>query len=208
MLIWNRSIVPLGWRSATRVGLIAGLLVLPVDAEAVSPLTFAGPAGWQELCATMPDYCNTSLSRPATILDQVSIELLAAVNTAVNAAIEPRDEPFGHDAWRMAPEIGDCEDFALTKKQRLISAGWPKDDLRFATVLTEADEYHAVLTVDHAEGRLVLDNRFAAVQEMSALEASGYRVVAVEGEGASGAWRLTPFGSVVAMLLDTGPASR
>jgi predicted transglutaminase-like cysteine proteinase len=204
----RRSAIGWCWRILGRATVVAALVALPMAATAASPESFDGPVGWQRLCATSNDYCNTEPSRVAGPVDSKARELLAAINTEVNAAIEARDEPDGQDAWRLAPPVGDCEDYALTKKQRLIDAGWPGETLRFATVLTETDEYHAVLVVEHADGRLVLDNRFTVVQELGAVEAFGYRLVAVEGEGTGGTWRLTPLGSVVAMLLGGGTASR
>ncbi len=168
---------------------------------------FAGPDGWRVMCAATPRYCNTTPSQPAPPLKPAELAELAAVNRAVNAAILGREEPAGQDVWRLAPAVGDCEDYALTKKHRLILAGWPGERLRFATVVTEGDEYHAVLLVDHARGRLVLDNRFDSLREWDEVEASGYRLVAVEGAGADGAWQLTPYGTVLAMLAATAPAA-
>lgn len=52
---------------------------------------------------------------------------------------------------------GDCEDYALEKRKRLMALGWSVDDLRLA-VCTVAGEGHAVLTVDSDLGTYVLDN--------------------------------------------------
>jgi predicted transglutaminase-like cysteine proteinase len=183
----------------------AMLLVAPGAAQAGA--AFAGPLGWQEMCAATPQYCNTGSIRQDAALDPAAIAQLDAVNSAVNAEIAPLDELPGQDTWRLAPVFGDCEDYALTKKERLLSAGWSALRLRFATVLTEADEYHAVLLVDHADGRLVLDNRSEIVRDWAAVEADGYRLVAVEGLGADGSWLLTPYGSVVALLMQHAPAA-
>jgi predicted transglutaminase-like cysteine proteinase len=181
------------------------LLALPGAAGATT--SFAGPDGWRQMCADTPDYCNLTQTAVSPPLAPVEIARLTAVNTAVNAAILPLDEPPGEDVWRLAPLAGDCEDYALTKKHRLIATGFPAERLRFATVLTEANEYHAVLLVDDAERWLVLDNRFDAVRDWTEAEASGYRLIAVEGLGASGAWHLTPYGTLVAMLIGSGPAA-
>ncbi len=169
--------------------------------------SFAGPAGWRAMCAVMPDLCNTTGPRPARALDEVAWSTLDAVNQAVNAAIAPKLEADAADVWQLAPVAGDCEDYALTKKRHLMAAGWPAADLRFATLFTADNDYHAVLFVDHAEGRLVLDNLAAEPRPWAALEAEGYRLVAVEGEGVGGSWRLTPYGSVVAVLAGRSPAA-
>jgi predicted transglutaminase-like cysteine proteinase len=185
----------------------AAAIGLAAPASAHGGAAFAGPDGWQVLCAATPQYCNTTFIRRDTLLDAKAIAQLEAFNSGVNAEIMPLDEPPGQDIWRLAPVFGDCEDYALTKKHRLLSAGWSGERLRFATVVTEAGEYHAVLLVDHADNWLVLDNRFETVRDWKAVEAGGYRLVAVEGFGADGAWRLTPYGSVIAMLARNGPAA-
>ena len=196
-------------RSAFLFGLLVNAAAMPLAAPGVAQAgaAFAGPLGWQVMCAATPQYCNTGSIRQDTALDPKSIAQLDAVNSAVNAEIAPVDELPGQDIWRLAPAFGDCEDYALTKKNRLLSVGWSSERLRFATVLTEADEYHAILLVDHADGSLVLDNRFDMVRDWAAVEADGYRLVAVEGIGADGSWRLTPFGSVVALLMQNTPAA-
>lgn len=193
------------------IGGLAALLLLilaslPLPAMAADG-SFAGPAGWRAMCAIMPDLCNTTGLRPARALDEEARSMLDAVNHAVNAAIAPKLEADAADVWQLAPVAGDCEDYALTKKRHLIAAGWPATDLRFATLFTADNEYHAVLFVDHAGGRLVLDNLAEEPRPWAALEAEGYRLVAVEGEGAGGSWRLTPYGSVVAVLAGQLPAA-
>lgn len=183
------------------------MMLLAAPGAARAGAAFAGPVGWQVMCAATPQYCNTGYVRQDAVLDPTSIAQLDAVNSAVNAEIAPLDEMPGQDTWRLAPAFGDCEDYALTKKHRLLSAGWAGERLRFATVLTEADEYHAVLLVDHADGSLVLDNRFQMIRDWAVVEADGYRLVGVEGIGADGSWRLTPYGSVVALLTQNAPAA-
>ena len=185
----------------------AAAVMLAAPSSAHGGAAFAGPVGWQVMCAATPQYCNTTFVRRAALLDAAAITQLEAVNRRVNEEIMPLDEPPGQDIWQLAPAFGDCEDYALTKKHRLLSAGWSGERLRFATVVTEADEYHAVLLVDHADSWLVLDNRFETVRDWKTVEAGGYRLVAVEGIGADAAWRLTPYGSVFAMLTQNGPAA-
>ena len=103
--------------------IICILLILPGVAQAAA--TFAGPEGWRIMCADTPSYCNTTPASPLPPLDEAEIARLAAVNAAVNDAIAPLDEPPGVDVWRLAPAFGDCEDYALTKKHRLIETGFP-----------------------------------------------------------------------------------
>ena len=194
-----------------KMGSLAALVLLSLVSMPLPVLaagtTFKGPAGWRAMCALTPELCNTAARRPAAALDGAAWTTLDAVNRAVNAAILPLLEADDVDDWHLAPAAGDCEDYALTKKQRLIATGWPAADLRFATLFTADGEYHAVLFVDHADGRLVLDNLADELRSWPELEADGYRLVAVEGEGVDGGWLLTAYGSVVAMLAGHSPAA-
>jgi len=87
---------------------------------------------------------------------------LVAVNRAVNAEIRPQREPAGQDVWRIGPEFGDCDDYAVTKLARLQEIGAPLADMHIATVKA-GREFHAVLIV----GDRVLDNRYAQVGRLS-----------------------------------------
>lgn len=91
--------------------------------------------------------------------------MLMGVNHEVNANIKYRDDVSLYEKvefWTVVHGIGegDCEDYALTKRQLLIGLGLPPEDLRLATCWTETNEYHAVLTVETDKATLVLDNRF------------------------------------------------
>lgn len=192
-------------RSGRWLGMVLLLAAsgLPFGADATG---FAGPAGWQALCAQAPGLCNGTAPQPGELPDAAALHELERINDAVNAAIIPELEPAGRDRWEIEPAAGDCDDFALTKKHRLIAAGWPRERLRFATVATESDEYHAVLLVD-AAGPLVLDNRFDDVLPWARLEGLGYRLIAVEGAGPDGSWSISPFGTVFTMLAGDGHAA-
>lgn len=83
--------------------------------------------------------------------------------------------------WTPATTAGDCEDIALAARQKLLNLGWPASTLRLASVFTETNEIHSVLTVEVSRnGRretLVIDNRKAEVMTWDQLAAGGYRFV-------------------------------
>ena len=62
--------------------------------------------------------------------------------------------------WEIADAAGDCEDYALKKRQLLLEHGVDPQYLRLATCWTESGEYHAVLIVSTDKGDYVLDNRY------------------------------------------------
>ena len=55
---------------------------------------------------------------------------------------------------------GDCEDYALLKRQRLLEAGFARKDLHLACCWVETGGYHAVLLCNTSKGWFVLDNRY------------------------------------------------
>jgi predicted transglutaminase-like cysteine proteinase len=70
-------------------------------------------------------------------------------------------EHYGKLDWWTYPDDkkGDCEDYVLEKRRRLIERGWPESTLLITVVRDESNEGHAVLTVRTDEGDLILDNK-------------------------------------------------
>ena len=53
---------------------------------------------------------------------------------------------------------GDCEDFALEKRERLIALGWDRQALALAVAYSPETGLHAVLIAQTDHGDFVLDN--------------------------------------------------
>lgn len=115
------------------------------------------PIGFLQLCQEDPGACPEAQAR-RIVLDEGSYAQLTDVNRAVNRAIAPRREDDGADRWQSAASAGDCEDYALAKRARLVAGGWPAGVFSFAMVYTDGGEAHLVLTVRTTIGDLVLDN--------------------------------------------------
>lgn len=105
---------------------------------------------------------------------------LARVNRDVNWAIAPANdaEIYGREeVWAMplshpsphARRRGDCEDYVLEKRERLLALGWPSAALSIATALAPGQGMHAVLIVHSDRGDVVLDNLAEAPQPVEAL---------------------------------------
>jgi predicted transglutaminase-like cysteine proteinase len=78
--------------------------------------------------------------------------------------IRPAGEAGDRDRWEADVAAGDCEDYALTKRRKLIALGWSARALRIAVARTASVEGHAVLVVATSQGDLVLDNCTMAVR--------------------------------------------
>jgi predicted transglutaminase-like cysteine proteinase len=124
--------------------------------------------GWLRLCQQRPDECVVNPAEPATItLTSQAWETLIKVNRQVNATISSVTdmEHWGvEDHWSLAEDgRGDCEDFQLVKRRRLVAAGFPRRVLRMTAVIDGDGEPHAVLMVRTSRGDFILDNKRDAV---------------------------------------------
>lgn len=161
------------------------------DVEAVlGEAQFAGPLGWIAMCAEHPQRCAAPIPTAPIRLTAGRMNDLKALNRRINRMILPEMEAPGQDNWRLYPSHGDCDDYALTKRESLVVRGWPAGAMRFATVFTEENEYHLVLLIDTDRGTLVLDNRFLDPMPWARLISLGYRWVAIEDVNRQ-TWRLS-----------------
>jgi predicted transglutaminase-like cysteine proteinase len=120
----------------------------------------AVPNGYYVMCVSHPNLCRVRGGRLATTRDG-SVELTSAmmdrlnsVNGSVNATIHPAYS----EEWTPERPVGDCKDFAMTKRQRLVDSGWPTSALPVAIVRTPAGEQHLILVARTSQGDFVLDN--------------------------------------------------
>src|SRR3954469_19646179 len=185
------------WRHAVPVALIAvalilgqGRLITPAKAQAEADLPRAPPLAisseeaeptpaWVSFCERLPAECAIHVSEPEVIsLTPDLWRTLVTINDQVNTTIKPLSdqEHWGVvDRWSYPDDgYGDCEDFQLLKRKRLIESGLPRRVLRMAVVLDQNGEGHAVLMVRTTAGDLVLDNKTSAVLRW---RETGYRFV-------------------------------
>jgi predicted transglutaminase-like cysteine proteinase len=119
---------------------------------------------------------------PMIVMDQAHWAQLEQVQVQVDHQVKYVSdmERFGvGDWWEPAKTTGDCEDIALTKRQRLMDMGWPAESLRIAALIDGHGDLHAVLTVDveslkGAPATYVLDSHFAHVEPWQVLSQYGY----------------------------------
>ncbi|MCB1492036.1 MAG: transglutaminase-like cysteine peptidase [Rhodobiaceae bacterium] len=186
-----------------RVFLAAGLLVLglgaaegdvgaparaTVDAASRLPLSLAmatgsvtsAPYAYKALCRTTPSAC-TGGGVDRMVLNDDNLALLDTVNRKFNASIQSLEDMANHglpDVWSVGGKYGDCEDFALAKRQALIDAGVPASALSMAVVRTAEGVGHAVLVVRTDRGDFVLDNRRAEILGWDHTEYRWYKITA------------------------------
>lgn len=130
----------------------AGSLSMTASAAEPAPVTFAA-ASPAVLAWTTRDQRD-------------QMKLLNQVNQAVNREVKKASDLdlYGMPEYWSLPRVidgkmyGDCEDYALEKRRRLIAAGVPESALSLAVAVTARGESHAVLMISLKGGDMVLDN--------------------------------------------------
>jgi predicted transglutaminase-like cysteine proteinase len=143
--------------------------ILPGVSHPVAKVGTAKPIlGWIRFCQQDPAECMVDLSEPATIeLAAKDWQTLNRINQQVNAAIKAKTDKdhWGvEDIWDFAEDgYGDCEDYQLVKRKRLVEAGFPRRALRMTVVIDEEGAGHAVMMVRTTRGDFILDNKHNAI---------------------------------------------
>lgn len=125
--------------------------------------------------AHAPDRAGASADEALTlVLTPALWRTLSIVNADVNWLITPgRDEDIygSREVWALpisqplagARRRGDCEDYVLEKRARLIDEGVPQAALQIAVAIAPELGRHTVLIVATDRGDLVLDNRISDI---------------------------------------------
>ena len=147
--------------------MLAAFVVLPApavssgrDSWLESVRDADAPDGFAGVCARYRWACARGGAKAAAGQDTL------AIAEKVNLSINRRTREISDEAqyrqreyWALPTSRGgDCEDFALAKKQALIAKGVAPEQLLIATVLDRKKNPHAVLVLRSDKGDFVLDN--------------------------------------------------
>ncbi|MFG1346733.1 transglutaminase-like cysteine peptidase [Xanthobacter autotrophicus DSM 431] len=150
----------------------------------------SAPMGYVRFCAENPHECDAM--GPAVQILRLDAEhnaQLERVNRTVNETVQPETdlEHYGEtERWAYPDDgKGDCEDYVLEKRRRLINLGWPSSVLLITVVRDHEGDGHAVLTVITDKGDLILDNQEARILNW---KDTGYRFVKRQAQNGPSAW--------------------
>lgn len=153
------------------------------------------PLGAADICQRRPWACAESRGRTEAPDD--SLAVAGRVNRAINAQVREIADlaQYGREELWDLPTArgGDCEDFALAKKKRLIEAGIPAGALLIATVLDRRREHHAVLVLRTRSQDVVLDN---LTDRMLAWHETGYSFLRMQDPDAPRRWNAIAAGGI------------
>jgi len=150
----------------------------------------SSPIGWVEFCEDQPSECRVKALKPASvILDEKNWREILKINATVNREIEPVTdmEHWGVvERWSYPTDgKGDCEDYVLEKRRRLMRAGFPRQSLLVTVVRDNKGDGHAVLTVKTDRGDFILDNQAPKVLAWSE---TGYRFIKRQSQEHPNRW--------------------
>jgi predicted transglutaminase-like cysteine proteinase len=164
------------------------------DSTQPTSITEASPtlAPFQHVrfCLRYPTDCK---SRPVEderiALNAETSELLKRINRSVNLSIAPKLKSYGsnlEDEWTIAPNNGDCNDYAVTKRHELLQSGLPSKALRLSVVTTPAGIGHLVLVVATTKGDVVMDNLTETIRPW---QSTNYRWLKIQSTTDARFWR-------------------
>lgn len=189
---------------------MVALVSVPTASEAREQVAFAGtygeataPIGWLQFCTDgnhRRDCEGANLRAQAIELDERKWGQILVTNARVNAEIEPITD---QDQWGV-PEVwsypttgkGDCEDYVLEKRRRLIAQGFPRQSLMITVVRDHKGDGHAVLMVRTDRGDFILDNQ---EQQVLLWSDTGYKFIKRQAETNPARW--VSLGNAAAAIL-------
>jgi predicted transglutaminase-like cysteine proteinase len=135
-------------------------LVPLIDFHATAALP---PIGHSRFCLRYPDDCKVygiDFRRRNIVLTPERWNELNIVNRDVNRGIlaEVTSGNGATEKWVISPPAGDCKDYAVTKRHKLLARGWPSRALLLSEVVVPSGEHHVILVVRVKDADLVLDN--------------------------------------------------
>lgn len=175
----------------------------PISSMPMAAPIGASPAPWLQFCAEDGDRHRCGETPTRVRLTEARWAELTEIQGLVNQGVTQQpDAVTVGDQWTLLEPggAGDCEDIALTKRDELMSRGWPAGALRPAFCYAynqpvDGDEIHAVLTVETDAGTYVLGNLDDSVRTWADSECRDWIMRADDG-----GWRWIDGGVPVTLI--------
>jgi predicted transglutaminase-like cysteine proteinase len=168
-----------------------GFAVAKSAAPSHMPITgrTSQPIGHYEYCRKYRSDCTlrSTDTRPVKLTQSLWKEL-EQVNRSTNREVTPVTDQEYYDQeeyWTYPGKYGDCEDYVLLKRFRLLELGWPSSSLLVTVVRQPNGDGHAVLTVRTDVADFVLDNLRNRILPWNKTE---YRYLKRQSAAYSGHW--------------------
>ncbi|MEQ8589477.1 MAG: transglutaminase-like cysteine peptidase [Roseitalea porphyridii] len=143
------------------------------------------PYGHVNYCSRHASDCRSRTA--SSKLPAASLNVLKRVNVSVNRAIKPaadRDAFGRKEYWTARTRSGDCEDYALAKRAKLMRQGFKSSQL-LLTMGHNGLEAHTVLIVRTRDGDFVLDN---LTDDVKTVKSAGMSFRKIQSPDHGGRW--------------------
>lgn len=145
------------------------------------------PYGHKDYCDRKPRDCKAHKVLAPLKMSDGLLGRLQKVNQYVNRTIKPVSdmENYGkRDYWTIpANGKGDCEDYVLMKRAKLLASGISPSQLLITMV--QGSGPHVILTVRTNKGDYILDN---LREEILPVEKTSYRYIKMQSPQNAGLW--------------------
>ena len=147
------------------------------------------PIGHAVFCQQYKAECSVkSTNTKPLVLNRKRWQQLVDINYQVNMAVEPVTDLEYYkteEYWAYPNKYGDCEDYALLKRYKLMQLGWPASSLLITVVKQVSGDGHAVLTVRTDLGDFALDNLRSRIDTW---DKTPYRYIKRQSTKNTGKW--------------------
>ncbi len=155
------------------------------------------PKGYRELIKRKPDLSMGDVKPESVVMDKRRWAVLHAVNDRVNSIARYEMDAPGEDVWGLwrvvnGVRVGDCDDYAAHKLQRLLKKGFPRGSLLLSICKMgmSNQSYHCVLLVqEYGKPAICLDNRSSGIWRVGSSGTFGYDWKIQEWPGHEFWWR-------------------
>lgn len=166
------------------------------------------PMGFVQFCKFIPEDCGGTMGEAVrVVMNADRWNDLTLVNDNANQSIEPVSDMDLYNViehWTYPQTQGDCEDYVLLKRKKLMMMGWPAEALLITVVRDRNNDGHAVLTVTTDKGDFVLDNQNA---EILPWQSTGYTYYKRQSQSDPRRWVSLKPGKKVARVKEVGGLS-
>lgn len=160
--------LPEGWDAQTQTRLPSlsegSPWLRPKMKTATQPMTSNMP-GYVDFCRRNPTDCEFRTETPVAVSFsewQEKLEIAQSLNSVYKPATDM--EIYGVDEyWTRPSKKADCEDYAIAKRDLLLSFNMPASAVFYVVGLDERRAGHAVLGIRTDRGDICLENRINAI---------------------------------------------
>ena len=159
------------------------------------------PFGHYEYCKRGGVHCGAQTVVAPAKMTQSRWAKVREINTAVNRQISPVLDINSRgvsEYWEIPTTQGDCEDFSLLKRSRMISAGFMPSQLPLTKVRLPNGQAHIILVLRSEEGDFVLDNLSNRVHPITNVN---FRFLSMQSASNANSWLTISGNTQTASLL-------